>query len=201
MKEDVKIFVIGIIDKLAEKFSNATFTYGFDTISNQHLINVDPPSIYTSEEYMSAEFDSIDVFMRKFPAEEILFVSNDKYIKIEKVIHVRSGKNNLYQVFPGKTLFQSYEGLSSTNNLPVESHLILNQKCPIDSGDLFSLEFSAGPLPQISNRFPDTLIWEGDIRSNAALSDRNTQLNTCILEGEDKKRLTVSNEDNYAIAA
>lgn len=92
MKEEIKKFIIKEIQKLSEKFPHVSFKYGFDKLGAQHLIEVEPETAYKTEEYMDAEFDIVDQFICKFPEDEILFISNNKYIKIEKVVYVKESK-------------------------------------------------------------------------------------------------------------
>lgn len=68
-----------------------SFEYGFDITSHQHLIDVKPNSAYKSKAYMQEEFNVICNFMNRFPNDEVLFISDDKYIKIENPIYVKNG--------------------------------------------------------------------------------------------------------------
>ena len=48
---------------------------------------------------MLAEFEVIDSFMNKFPQEQLLFISNDNYIKIENPIYKKAGLINVVNNF------------------------------------------------------------------------------------------------------
>lgn len=80
-----------MIDEISEKFPQISFTYGLDSITGQHLVEVEPDTEYRNEEYMFAEFEFIDSFINKYPTEQIVFISNDNYIKIEKPLYIKEG--------------------------------------------------------------------------------------------------------------
>jgi hypothetical protein len=88
--QDIQNFIINEIDKLSNQFPFMSFRYGFDKMGIQHIINVEPSSEFKNEAYMNAELSFQCAFIELFPAEDLLFVSNDKYIQLERVIYVRN---------------------------------------------------------------------------------------------------------------
>ena len=140
MSEARKKFIIQEIEKLSKKFPQISFKYGFDKMGKQHLIEVEPDTEYKNPEYMEAEFDVIDTFIYKFPEDEILFISNNKYIHIERVVYVKNGVIQVIDDLIGKsyvshkdfvinTLFSSeeYRVLVSLTQITVCAPLPVNK--------------------------------------------------------------------------
>lgn len=92
MKEQVKQFIIREIETLSEMFPYVSFKYGFDKVGKQHLVEVEPETEYRNEKFMEKEFDVVDEFIARFPMEEILFISNNKYINIENIVYVKESR-------------------------------------------------------------------------------------------------------------
>jgi len=80
-------FITNTLNKFSEKHENMSFLYGYDQFLRQHIIDVTPLSEYNSEEYLLDEVDFISNFIERYPAENVLFVSNDAYIKVNDPIH------------------------------------------------------------------------------------------------------------------
>lgn len=95
MKEKIRKFIINQIDKIFEKFPEISFKYGFDNMGTQHLIEVEPDTLFKNQEYMDAEYEFVDAFINEFPAEDLLFISNNKYIKVIIPIYVKEGLINV----------------------------------------------------------------------------------------------------------
>lgn len=91
MNEEIKKFIVKEIDSLSLMFPLISFKYGYDEIGEQHIIDIEPDTEYRNEEYMLAEFTVLDKFITQFPEEQLLFVSNDNYIKVDKPIYVKEG--------------------------------------------------------------------------------------------------------------
>jgi hypothetical protein len=89
MKEEVKNFVIEKIEELAILFPEISFKYGYDTISGQHIVDIEPNTQYYNEKYMLAEYDVVSLFSQKFPTDQLLFISNDKFIKVTNPIYTK----------------------------------------------------------------------------------------------------------------
>ena len=75
--------VAGIIHQLHAKFPKMSFAYKYDERADQHIIDVSPEDLFLSEAYMIEEANAIDSFIGHFPSENILFVCNDPYVKVE----------------------------------------------------------------------------------------------------------------------
>lgn len=93
--ENIKQFIIKEIDLLSEKFPFMSFRYGFDKLGIQHIIEVEPNDVFKEPIYMEAEFNIQCAFIDLFPDEDLLFVSNDKYIQFEKIVYVRNRVNEI----------------------------------------------------------------------------------------------------------
>lgn len=81
--------VIQGIETLSAMFSHISFKYGFDSTSNQHIIEIQPVSAYQTDDYIEAESGVILNFIRQFPDEGILFISNNTYIQVTDPIYIK----------------------------------------------------------------------------------------------------------------
>lgn len=79
--------IINLINELSEKHTRMSFLYGYDHFLCQHIIEVEPVSDYDSDNYLLDEVKAIKEFLKEFPQESILFVSNNEYIKVKDPIH------------------------------------------------------------------------------------------------------------------
>lgn len=86
--------VIQGIDTLSAMFPHMSFKYGFDTVVNQHIIDVQPESEYQANDYAEAEGDIILNFIQQFPDVGILFVSNSPYIQLPDPIYIKYASIN-----------------------------------------------------------------------------------------------------------
>lgn len=150
MKEAIKKFIIVEIEKLAEKFPEISFKYGFDRVATQHLIEIEPDTEFKNELYMNAEFDLIDAFICKFPEEDILFISNDKHIRIENVVYKKEGTikvadklitaTNIYSnksIIEAPFSFFDYYVNASLSNIMVCEPIPVNDNNIVKSSDSF----------------------------------------------------------------
>lgn len=146
MSEAIKKFIIQEIEKLSEKFPQISFKYGFDKMGKQHLIEVEPDTEYKNPEYMEAEFDVIDAFIFKFPDDEILFISNNKYIHIERVVYIKEGVIQVTDDLIGKSyVFQN--------------EFVINAPFSFEENTITSLKNQitiCAPLPVNKNNFVET---------------------------------------------
>ena len=60
MKEEIEKFLIQRIDGLSQNFPQISFTFGFDIVGGQHLIEVEPDTEYRNENYIIAEFEIVN---------------------------------------------------------------------------------------------------------------------------------------------
>lgn len=68
-------------------------SYEFDKDSNVHLIEIEPLSIYnTDQKYFDAESEITFSFIDKFPNENICFVSENSLIKVENPSFIKVGE-------------------------------------------------------------------------------------------------------------
>jgi len=84
-------YLIEEIKNLAIAFPEIDFIYGIDEAANQHIVDIRPPEMLASEAFSKAESDLLENMMLKFPEEELFFISNDKFIKIEKPLFIKLG--------------------------------------------------------------------------------------------------------------
>lgn len=158
MKEEISKFIKQRINQLAEQFPLISFTYGFDKVGTQHIIEIEPDKEYKNEAYMLAEFDFVQDFITMFPYDEILFISNDPYIKIEKIIYAKKSEIRVDYFECANELLASDEIINAPfnsseinwclsideNSINIEDFLLENsQNCNISARGILSLgEFS-----------------------------------------------------------
>lgn len=141
MNEAIKNFIIQEIEKISEKFPQISFKYGFDKIGKQHLIEIEPVTEFNNEEYMDLELNTIDLFIYKFPEDEILFISNNKYINIEKVVYKKEGAIQVADELIAISNIHS-------NNSIIPAPFFLNDYFPSSSQNQF---FVCDPMPVNKN--------------------------------------------------
>ena len=86
MKTEQKL-VIKIIDSLASKHGEMSFTYEYNECLNEHLVEVEPLEKFNEKNYLLDEVDVIAEFIASFPDKALSFISNDPYIKVENPIY------------------------------------------------------------------------------------------------------------------
>jgi len=83
MKE-AKAFLISNLKKIFLKLENVEISYEFRDSSQTHIVEVKPNSIYkTCEKYIKQEIELEDSFYKNFPAETMLFITEDSLTKIK----------------------------------------------------------------------------------------------------------------------
>lgn len=98
--EAIQNKVISLLQGLSGRFPLMTFTYGYDDIVGQHIVEVVPTVWYESDEYMDAECDVQGSFIDAFPYESLLFTSGNPYIRVEDPLFVAKGKLALSSNLP-----------------------------------------------------------------------------------------------------
>lgn len=86
---DSTLFVITKLTELIKLFTNIRVRYEFKKEPIVHLIEVYPKEIYQSnEDYISWESKLYDKFTEQYPLENICFISEDAFVKVENPIFV-----------------------------------------------------------------------------------------------------------------
>lgn len=71
------------IEYLKSKFKDITIKYQYKLTTNTHIIHISPLSLYENNiEYLFEEEDIENEFMKLFPTEELLFISEDSLTEI-----------------------------------------------------------------------------------------------------------------------
>ena len=84
-----QLFLRNNLNKIFLKLDNVEISYEFRGLSNTHIIEVKPNSIYSNcIEYIDMEIELEEEFMMKFPEEEILFISEESLTSIEMPLFV-----------------------------------------------------------------------------------------------------------------
>jgi hypothetical protein len=87
-------FLLEKLQLLVVDFPMIKCSYRFDKLSNTHLIEVVPDSIFNvSSEYSLAEEDVTFEFIRNFPDEGICFITDTSFTKIGEPEAVFEGAN------------------------------------------------------------------------------------------------------------
>lgn len=147
MSEEIKKFIIQEIEKVSEKFNQISFKYGFDKVGKQHIIEVEPNTEFKNPEYMEAEYCFVDAFMNKFPDDDILFISNNKFITIEKVVYVKEGSIKVADSIISSSSLHSSDSLiaapfslSDFLVLGTLSNLVVCEPLPLNSNNIVNTE-------------------------------------------------------------
>lgn len=87
-----KDFVISELNTFVDKFTNVRVRYELNEMSSLHVVEVVPNEVYKiDEKYVDWENEMFEKFIDIFPMENICFITDDSYIKIENPIFEREG--------------------------------------------------------------------------------------------------------------
>ncbi len=104
-----KNFIIAQLRQLTDKFLGVRFSYEYRSVSNTHVIEVQPQAFFeNNKEYLEEEYLLETAFYEKFSGEEILFISTGSLIQLD------SPEETL-----GSLLF-SFESSQEENQLDIE---------------------------------------------------------------------------------
>lgn len=83
--------VISLVESLSARFPSMSFTYGYDAAAQQHLVEVEPDTMYYSEAYMLAEGDVYSAWDAAHLDQDLVFVSNNPYHRVQHPLHTIVG--------------------------------------------------------------------------------------------------------------
>lgn len=114
----IREFLWEKLNELSKKFHAVTFSYVYDSVYNQHVVEANPEFLYKSEEFAAAQIKLELEFMQNFPEGEIMFISGKHDLDLpdfEFVINSSINYNDLKDV----VLFSisSFVGLLSNPTL------------------------------------------------------------------------------------
>lgn len=69
---EAKEFVISTLKEWSNTFDGIRLRYAYDAKTDYHIVEVEPQSVYDSEEYKQSELALWNSFMRQFPEEDLL---------------------------------------------------------------------------------------------------------------------------------
>lgn len=76
-------FINKKIEYLKFKFKDIEIKYQYKITTNTHVIHISPLSLYENNiEYLFEEEDIENEFIKLYPSEELLFISEDSLTKI-----------------------------------------------------------------------------------------------------------------------
>lgn len=85
MREDARIFIISRLTNLVEDISELKILYKFDAYSREHLVKVLPLiEAKSNSRYHRFEEEFLFEFIGKFPADNIVFLTEGDWIDIKK---------------------------------------------------------------------------------------------------------------------
>lgn len=79
-------FITEELKKLHTNFSSSNIRYELNVYTSTHIIEITPVEFYNNETYMASELELEDLFLIKYPKENILFISTDSLNKISNPI-------------------------------------------------------------------------------------------------------------------
>lgn len=85
-------YIIGKLESFVSIFLSSKVRYEYDERSRSHMIEVLPVEIYQkNEDYIKWESKTFDEFIDKYPSENICFISDDSFVKIDSPIFEKEG--------------------------------------------------------------------------------------------------------------
>ncbi len=85
-------FITNILDKLSREFSGIVLRYHHDKLSDVHFVEVSPPELFLTEDYIDSEVDITDEFYSNFPNENICFFSSSDEFKLQNIDLIYKGE-------------------------------------------------------------------------------------------------------------
>lgn len=86
-------YVIRELENLLTSFPNIKVRYEYNGLANIHTVEVVPNDIfYSNNDYMNWERKVIDAFIRKYPTENVCFISDDALVGIERPSYEKQGR-------------------------------------------------------------------------------------------------------------
>ncbi len=77
-------FIKKKLKQLLVDFPTIKCNYGYNGQADIHIVDIVPTSVYKSDRFLQAEELIFDEFIEKFADQSITFVSDDKYLIVEK---------------------------------------------------------------------------------------------------------------------
>lgn len=79
-----KQFLKSSLKRIFLELDNIEIAYEFRLSSNTHIVEVKPNSVYTDcHKYIDKEIELEDAFSKKFPEEELLFITENSLTQIK----------------------------------------------------------------------------------------------------------------------
>lgn len=82
-------WITSMIDRLAERFPRCGFTYGYDSLAEQHVIELSDNETLHTNSFRVAISQELGQFNDAFPAEAMLFIDADNALPLEAPILYR----------------------------------------------------------------------------------------------------------------
>ncbi|KAA5532631.1 hypothetical protein F0919_17775 [Taibaiella lutea] len=84
MKSQIKSFLLEELTKLQKQFCNIKIKYAFNIAIEVHIVEITPDTEYHSNDRLDESWLNIAMdFMKRFPNEEISFITDDSILKIK----------------------------------------------------------------------------------------------------------------------
>lgn len=78
----IREFIWEKLNELSKKFHVVTFSYVYDSVYNQHVVEANPEILYKSEEFAAAQIKLELEFMENFPEDEIMFITGEHNLNL-----------------------------------------------------------------------------------------------------------------------
>lgn len=119
-----KEYIYKNLQKLANLFTNLTFTYEYKEISQTHVVEVKPEFEFSlNDDYIDAEIDLTSEFDELFYPESILFIS----------------KNSLTTITEVEKVFKFNQFTNKTEMIRMSNDLVFSDFLSYDSSEHYSI--------------------------------------------------------------
>ena len=110
-------YIIKELKLFINKFKNVRVRYEYDELALVHIIEVLPNEVYhLDKNYIEWELQMFDNFIKKFPCENINFISDDALVGIKTPVFSKSGieykenfKDRYQKIVASKQFKTTYE--------------------------------------------------------------------------------------------
>jgi len=116
---DSKYFLKAALESLVFKIPQLKITYGYNNFDSSHIIKVEPLSIYDHDStYIQNEKQIVQSFIKKFPYEDIIFIS-------EKDTHIFEDIDEIIEIFEGAYFLPELQLVKIKDTFIVKEKILL----------------------------------------------------------------------------
>jgi len=120
---DAKAFLINALNDIVVQFPLTTVKYQHDDVFSNHIIEIQPDSLFSDQEYINREIWLTETFYSKYPHENLCFVISTDPVKITQVTwETTSKKDDIW--------FSYTDSCLENSKFEVQLHNVVSEATP-----------------------------------------------------------------------